>query len=68
MVIQSSKREKLQEEDCLAIFKPLLWQMSFSDEAKNGTIFLRGLNTQLHLKVLFFTNIYSTKSCIQMYK
>ena len=29
MVIQSLKREKLQEEDCLAIFKPDLWQTGF---------------------------------------
>ena len=29
MVIQSSKREKVQEDDCLAIFKPGLWQTGF---------------------------------------
>ena len=29
MVIQSLKREKLQEEDCVAIFKPGLWQTGF---------------------------------------
>ena len=41
MVIQSSKSEKLQEENRLAIFKPDLWQMGFSDAAKNDTIFGR---------------------------
>ena len=29
MVIQSLKREKLQEEDCLVIFKPDLWLTGF---------------------------------------
>ena len=35
------KVEKFDEEDLLAIFKPGLWQMDFSDAAKNGTIFSR---------------------------
>ena len=29
MAIQSSKSEKLQDEDCSAIFKPDLWRMGF---------------------------------------
>ena len=33
------KVEKLHEDDCLAIFKPGLWQTNFSDAVKNGTIF-----------------------------
>ena len=41
MAIQSSKSEKLQEEDRLAIFKPDLWRTGFSDVAKNGTIVSR---------------------------
>ena len=38
---KARKMKKLQEEDCLTIFKPGLWQMSFLDAAKNGTIFSR---------------------------
>ena len=38
MAIQSLKSEKT---DCLANFKPGLWQTGFLDAAKNGTIFSR---------------------------
>ena len=38
---KARKVKKLQEEDCLAIFKPDLRRMGFSDVAKNGTIFSR---------------------------
>ena len=38
---KAQKVKKLQKEDRLTIFKPRLWQMGFSDAAKNGTIFSR---------------------------
>ena len=41
MAIEARIVKKLQEEDCLVIFKPGLWRTGFSDAAKNGTIFRR---------------------------
>ena len=36
---KAQNMEKLHIEDLLAIFKPGLWQMGFSNVTKNGTIF-----------------------------
>ena len=46
------KVNKLQE-DCLAIFKPGLWQIGFSDATKSGTIFQQELMVSKLIVKLF---------------